>query len=127
MKGVNDGAACARNTRADTPIPKPARSQIRRVKRSLRARCAIQLIVHAHHENRLHPAVFNWKCDGQEECPVPEPGPEGVPLRGGLAAAPNGAGIPENLEPAIAVVHRIVDHAIAAYRVDVETVPTPHA
>src|SRR5690349_11632644 len=46
-----------------------------------------------------------------------------MPRRGGLAAAPDGAGIAEDFKPAITIVHRIVNHAIAAYRVDVEPVP----
>src|SRR5690242_3357753 len=76
----------------------------------------LRSIIHAHHEDRFHLSISHGEGDSHKKSPVAESGSQRMPLDGGLAATPDGAGIPKGFEPAIAVVHGIVSHAIAARR-----------
>src|ERR1700722_5383072 len=80
-------------------------------------------IIHAHHKDRVGPAVLQRKGYCYRKWPFPQANSDRVSGHHGLSAIPNGACIEEYLKRAVPIFDGIVQHPVSAQRIQLIFVP----
>src|SRR5579885_638817 len=84
-------------------------------------------IIHAHHNDRIHPAFLKRECDCQGKRSFPQPGSDRVSRDHGFSHVPNRARIVKHLKCAVPIFDGIVDDPVSPDGIEFVLVPAPES